>query len=210
MNRSCNLLLPLDWDINKKRVSNVEWKRCYAPLDGGGFGVCSIWLANASFLCKLTWDILTTTNEQTRFIRHHYFHLDGRPRSLKRVSSIRPGLHSHIHQINDRTFWLVGNNSKVNFWTDNWLGYRLSDKFGIPHCVLQNLCCTVGDYLVDGVWFFTSYFITRHLDVVIDILQIPIHYTDERIWPSSGTGILTSRHAYDFLRSHLLRTSWAP
>lgn len=52
-------------------------------------------------------------------------------------------------------------------------------------------------------------FFQRHQDIVNDILRITAHITDLRIWPSSASGNLTSRHAYEFLRSPLLRMSWA-
>lgn len=97
----------------------------------------------------------------------------------------------------------------MSFWIDNWLGYRLADRLHIPDHVLSSLTCSVGDYLIDGVWYFTLHFITRHLDVVIGILQTPIHSSDQRIWPSLAIGILTSKMAYDFLRSPL-HMSWAP
>lgn len=81
----------------------------------------------------------------------------------------------------------------MKFWTDNWLGHRIADKLGIPQHILALLNCLVGDYYVEGVRYFTSYFITRHLNVVIDILQAPIHDFDHRIWLDSTTGVLTSR-----------------
>lgn len=63
----------------------------------------------------------------------------------------------------------------------------------IPQHIIDLLPCTVGDYFIDGVWYFTSYFITYHLDVVIDILQTPFYDVDQRIWLDSGMGVLTSR-----------------
>lgn len=61
-----------------------------------------------------------------------------------------------------------------------------------------------------GVCPFTSYFITHHLDIVIDILQTLIHASNQQVWPDSGTGTLISVQAYNFLRSPLLQMAWAP
>lgn len=141
----------------------------------GGLGICSIRLTNASFICKLAWDIITSSDDQTRLLRERYFTTDGQPRGVHRRSSIRSALYAHAQRIQEGSYWLIGRNSKVKFWTDNWLGYRIADRLSIPPDVLADLECTVGDYFVDGVWYFTTLFITRHLDVVFDILQTPIH-----------------------------------
>lgn len=45
-------------DITKRGTNNVNWARCCAPMDEGGFGVRSIRLANATFTCKFVWDII--------------------------------------------------------------------------------------------------------------------------------------------------------
>lgn len=62
-------LLSLDWDITKKRFSNVEWARCCVPIDEGGFGIHSIRFANASFICKLAWDTLTASDDFSRLLQ---------------------------------------------------------------------------------------------------------------------------------------------
>lgn len=72
-----------------------------------------------------------------------FFHSDGNPRNKRRASSICPGLHKHINHINDDTFWLIGKNSSVNFWTDNWLGYKLCERIDILAHILDLQHCKV-------------------------------------------------------------------
>lgn len=91
-------------NINKKGLSNVDWKRRCAPLNEGGFEIRSIRLANASFAYKLTWDLLTTSDKQAYFLHDHFFHMDGWPRTKNKASSIRSGIHEHIGRINDGSF----------------------------------------------------------------------------------------------------------
>lgn len=102
-------------DINKRGFLNIEWKRCCDPLNEGGFRIRSIRLANASFNCKLTWDLLTSSDEQTNLLRDLFFHSNGKPRNTNKASSIRPGIHEQIQLINEGSFWLIGRYSKVNF-----------------------------------------------------------------------------------------------
>lgn len=68
----------------------------------------------------------------------------------------------------------------------------------------------MGDYFVDGTWYFTNSFFTRHLNIILDILRTPIQVVDQRIWLDSLDGVLTSRQCYEFLRSSLLHTAWDP
>lgn len=89
------------------------------------------------------------------------------------------------------------------------LGYRLVDRLGILEELLPELTTLVGDYFLDGTWYFTSSFFTRHLDIVLDILQTPVQSIDQRIWPSLLDRMLTCRQCYEMLRPSLLCTSWA-
>ncbi|KAL8546866.1 hypothetical protein ACS0TY_006543 [Phlomoides rotata] len=46
-------------DISKKNTScSVSWARCCSPIDEGGLGICSLRLANDSFVCKLAGHLL--------------------------------------------------------------------------------------------------------------------------------------------------------
>lgn len=175
----------------------------------GGFGIRSIYLVNASFLCKLTWDILS--QDGPRFLlRDRYFHEDGSSKNFHQASSIWSGLRQHARWINEETYWLIGLHSRIKFWTTNWLGYCIADMLDIPSTLCDQLDCTIGDYFIDGIWYFTNGFITRHLDIVMDILRTSIHDRDQRIWPTSCSGDLTSWKVYDFLCPSLLQLSWAP
>lgn len=135
---------------NKKGFSNVDWKCFCAPLAEGGFGIRSLRLATASFCCKLAWNFLTTTDKQASFVWDHYFDKNGNTSNRRCISSIRLGLHDHIARLNDASFWLIGDRSKVNFWSDNWLSYRICDKINMPPDIFAQLRCSIGDYLFDS------------------------------------------------------------
>lgn len=141
------------------------------------------------------------------FLCDRFFTKVGTPRNINKASSISSGIHEHIECINDSSFWLIRKYSNVSFWTYNWLGYRISERLAILTHILRHLTCSISNYFIDEVWHFTSHFITHHLEVVLDILQTPIHDEDQYIWPSSGTRSLTSKHAYDLLHSQLLSMS---
>lgn len=60
-------------EATKKGFSNVEWAKCYAPIDEGGFGIRSIRLTNASFICKFQLDVPTSFDALTCLFKERYF-----------------------------------------------------------------------------------------------------------------------------------------
>lgn len=106
-------------EVSKRDFSNMEWAKCCAPNDKGGFGIRSIRLANTSFICKLVWDVLTSTDALTHLLKERYFYEDGRLRNLNKRSSIRSILHAHMEKIEEGSFWMICRHSKVKLWTDN-------------------------------------------------------------------------------------------
>ncbi|KAL8492490.1 hypothetical protein ACS0TY_023895 [Phlomoides rotata] len=49
----------------------------------------------------------------------------------------------------DGSRWVVGQSSCINFWNDNWLGYIISERIGIPNDFAAMLTSTIGDYFHD-------------------------------------------------------------
>ncbi|KAL8546868.1 hypothetical protein ACS0TY_006545 [Phlomoides rotata] len=72
------------------------------------------------------------------------------------------------------------------------------------------LTSTIGDYFHDEQWHFDYAFFMKHTDILKDIVKIHVSRdTDDRVWGSSVSGHLTSRMAYDMLRSSFLRVGWS-
>ncbi|KAL8463009.1 hypothetical protein ACS0TY_033861 [Phlomoides rotata] len=198
-------------DILKKNTScSVSWSRCCAPIDEGGLGIRSLRLANDSFVYKLAWDILCNESAAFNLIHTRYLTHRGRPKPYIRVSSIWPSICRHLDRLIDGSRWVVGDTSNIRFWNDNWLGYVISDKLGIPSEFADGLVSTIGDFFYDDHWHFDYEFFMKHTDIVKDILKIHISRgTDSRVWGSSVSGLLTSRMAYDLLRASHPRVGWA-
>ncbi|KAL8502778.1 hypothetical protein ACS0TY_021769 [Phlomoides rotata] len=56
----------------------------------------------------------------------------GVPHNYGSISSIWPGIRRHLGRLVDGSRWVVGLSLRISFWNDNWLGYIISDKLGIP------------------------------------------------------------------------------
>lgn len=86
-------------------------------IEEGGLGIHFIRLANASLLCKLTWDILPQDGP-SRALRYRYFHEDRTPQNFRRASFIWSGIWAYTRRLNEGSFWLIGCHSKVKLIMD--------------------------------------------------------------------------------------------
>ncbi|KAL8487914.1 hypothetical protein ACS0TY_024272 [Phlomoides rotata] len=198
-------------DITRRNTScTVSWARVCAPLEEGGLGVRSIRHANDSFICKLAWDILCNKTLDTSMLHDRYISGRSRPRHYGSHSSIWPGIRRHLGRLEDGSRWIVGKFSNINFWNDNWLGYTISEKIGIPQFFADGLMSTIKDYFFDGLWHFDEDFLLKHTDIVRDILSVHISRgEDTRVWGHSASGEMTSSLAYDHLRANHPRIGWS-
>ncbi|KAL8535299.1 hypothetical protein ACS0TY_011074 [Phlomoides rotata] len=133
-----------------------------------------------------------------------------KPYNSGRPSSIGPGIHRHLGRLAAGSRWIVGHSSRISLWNDNWLGYIISERIDIPRSFVVGLSSTIQDFFYDECWHFDYEFFMKHTDIVRDILSIHVFRgSDSRVWGNSVTGMLTSRMAYDLLRSPNPRVNWA-
>ncbi|KAL8529254.1 hypothetical protein ACS0TY_006615 [Phlomoides rotata] len=156
-------------------------------------GIRSIRIANDSFIYKLAWDILCNKSADISLIHDRYISPGGSPRTYGRISSIWPGIRRHLGLLVDGSKWVVGQISRINFWNNNWLGYIISDKLGIPLFFVVTLTSTISDYFYNEQWHFDYDFFMKHTDIVRDILGIHVSRdSDSRVWGNFVSGQFTS------------------
>ncbi|KAL8480354.1 hypothetical protein ACS0TY_027046 [Phlomoides rotata] len=186
-------------DISQRNTScSVSRAHVCSPLDKWGLGVRWICLANNSFICKLAWDILCNRSTDMALLHSRYISAGGRPHNSGRPSSIGPGIRRHLGRLVAGSRWTVGHSLGISSWNDNWQGYIISEKIGIPPSFAVGLGSTIRDYFYDEIWHFDYEFFMKHTDIV------SIHVSrgsNSRVWGSSVSGQLTSKMAYDILRS---------
>ncbi|XP_057790859.1 uncharacterized protein LOC131007969 [Salvia miltiorrhiza] len=97
----------------------------------------------------------------------------------------------------ENSFSFISTGASTLFWHDDWLGYKLVDKLGIPDFMHMFLNQAIDDYYFDRIWHFTKDFVVRFSDVVVDMLLLPIgEEEDAHYWKLSATGKVTSALAY--------------
>lgn len=104
--------------------------------------------------------------------------------------------------IREEVRWIPGFNSNVHFWTDNWLGYIIAEKIGIPYDRWTAFNQRIVDFRMDNIWSIDPQFANAFPEILKDIVAIHIaqNSTDLMVWPRHKTGRITSKGAYDFCR----------
>ncbi|XP_057812282.1 uncharacterized protein LOC131026399 [Salvia miltiorrhiza] len=94
-------------------------------------------------------------------------------------------------------------------YLDNWLGYRLVDRIGIPANVYQTLMQPISNYFFDGSWHFTLDFLQTFPDLAFDIVSVPIgDGEDHRAWIHSHFGEVSAALALDHVRPSFPLVDW--
>ncbi|KAL8463828.1 hypothetical protein ACS0TY_033684 [Phlomoides rotata] len=167
-------------NIEKSDFFSISW--ALASKDEGGLGIRSITLLNAAFLQKLAWSILTNNEPAMDFV---------------------------CSRILAEAWWILERTSVVRFWLDNWMGYIIADRIGIPHFAKEFLAFSVSDYYFDGAWHLDEFFVMKHMDIVEDMLWYSCKAdSDTLVWPHSVHGTLTSKVAYAGLQQRYPMVSW--
>ncbi|KAL8528762.1 hypothetical protein ACS0TY_006280 [Phlomoides rotata] len=104
------------------------------------------------------------------FVRARFF--KGRDiRTQYVTSSVWNVIKYHVKRINSEARCIMGKNSSVRFWLDNWLGYVIADRLGIPTFVRDFLGFLILDYFCNDTWHLDELFVMKYLNIVEDILK---------------------------------------
>ncbi|XP_057790991.1 uncharacterized protein LOC131008108 [Salvia miltiorrhiza] len=183
-------------DVSKRPSCPVRWARVCAIKEEGGLGIRSFDIMNKSYLMKMAWNIIGGHSFSHQIMRSRYLTPLCRPTKVA-ASSIWLGLRLEITKLVDDTDCYVGEGTSINFWIDDWLGYSLVKRCGVPDFLLQTLTCSVADYFYEGIWHFTQNFINVFPEIVCDILLLLVgEGSDDRFWKSSVHGTVSATAAF--------------
>lgn len=117
------------------------------------------------------------------------------------ISSIRSSLKTHFSMIINHSCQVTGHGNEVNFWLDNWCDIPLVQNYNIPSIYHNSPTIYISNFIVrkmvpaskyqlDFPWFVS----------IISNFSIPLEEIDDkRTYDCIDSGILTSKHAYDFI-----------
>ncbi|XP_057800164.1 uncharacterized protein LOC131015756 [Salvia miltiorrhiza] len=184
-------------DASKRPSHTVAWARVCAIKEEGGLGIRSFSMMNKCFLMKRAWNIIKGRGFGYDLMRDRYLKTFGQVKGVAAPSSIWLGVRSEIPQLVSDSYCYIGTGELTSFWNDDWLGFRIADKCGVPHFVRDFLNQYVAEYFYDGIWHFTQNFIDAYPDIVCAILVLPVgEDRDTRFWKPSLHGEVTSALAF--------------
>lgn len=110
----------------------------------------------------------------------------------------------------DNSIWLLGDGTKILFWSDSWCGPPLNLYLQVDEVVDETtLVC---DYIHENSWDMPQNFSTD-FPVIWNLVQevtISVQSKEnELVWDSSTNGSLSFKDAYIFKASSVLPIHWA-
>jgi hypothetical protein len=102
-------------------------------------------------MMHLCWKFLSSNDDWARLCRARFLR-SGAPTATYIRSSVWSGIKQHITTISDNSRWLIGTGDNIYFWTDNWLGDKLSDLLSIPTPLLPQLQSKVSSFIHNNKW----------------------------------------------------------
>jgi len=201
--------------IDKRKLVVVAWKKICKPTDQGELRIRSLKKLNQAVNLKLCWDIfhkkedwsillLSRVMRKRRIISHHI------------SSSIWSSIKSEFNVMMENSSWLLGDGSKIHFWTDNWCGTPLNIYLSNDEIVDDNIL--VSDYIHNNSWNLPDHFSVDFHEVWNHVQQVTIslqHKEDELVWCATASGNLTFKYAYNFIdvpsqHVHWAKSIWSP
>ncbi|XP_057791433.1 uncharacterized protein LOC131008538 [Salvia miltiorrhiza] len=196
-------------NTEQKPSCSVKWSRCCTIKEEGGLGIRSFTLMNKSYLMKLAWNMIKGNSFAHKVLRSRYLTPHGYAKANVANSSVWIGVKHEINDLVDNSYAVVGNGMFTLFWLDDWLGYKISDKLGIPSFLWGFMQQSISDYFFDGCWHFSANFVESFPDIVCDILLIPLgNAPDERFWKPSLRGDVTSSLAFANISNRYPKVVW--
>ncbi|XP_057808799.1 uncharacterized protein LOC131023270 [Salvia miltiorrhiza] len=195
--------------IDTKPSCSVSWLRVCSSRVEVGLGVRSFSAMNNSFLMKLAWRMVQGTDFMAEILSTRYLNSFGYAKHNLGSSSVWTSVRDHVNQLVDDSYSYIGSGANTQFWCDDWLRYRLTDKLQVLHFMHDFLKQAVDDYFFDGIWHFTPDFIITYPDIVIDILLLPVgSEADTRYWKHSVSGVVTAATAYARISQDFPKVLW--
>lgn len=142
------------------------------------------------------------------FMRSRYLKNFSTPKTGYVTSSLWPVLCNCYLQLLREVIWIVGNESEINFWHDNWIGYPISSKIHIPEDVPTN--STVGSFIINNKWNLPHDFCLAFPNVARDILSVTSakNSKDELRWKFCSSGKPRLRDFYESIRVKSNEVYW--
>ena len=137
-------------------VHLLAWERVCQPKKNGGLGLRDAKSYNEALLMKLSWEVYCNSNSLwVNVIRNKYKmngQLHGPLTWNKKGSPLWRAMYNLYNVIEKAAAWALGNDRRVKFWLDNWIGFggNLLD-IDIDHIPANDRSRTMSRMMANGI-----------------------------------------------------------
>jgi len=184
-------------DVNKRKMVTVSWFKCCNPTSEGGLGIRSLSKLNEATNVKLCWDMINSEEQWYKLIRSRVLRGD---RQIQHhiYSCIWSGMKHCYIDVYQNIGWLIGYNSNVNFWNDDWYGQPISDYLNLPEWMKGYLKAHVKDFIHNNQWHIPNALQRAFPNLLIFVNRVHI--------PDSGK--LSLKLPYEIQTPSTNHTTW--
>ena len=194
---------------DKKSIHLLSWETLLLPRDKGGLGIRSSRQANAAFLTKLGWRVLSEPNSLwSRVLRHKY--CKGRCdidmfTPSRNISHVWRGITENAHWINKGSAVAVGNGCATLFWDHCWVSDNCLRDLSMGPIPPEIEGATVGEMWEDNEgwkWDLFAHLLPPLILKNIAALKLTTNpeLGDLRYWKGSTHGGFSIKHAMKIMR----------
>lgn len=172
------------------------------------FGQQNLCLFNNALSSKLTWKVLCNTLFIYEFLPALFRDKINRIHYLE--SSIWPFIRDIQLKIYQDFFWIIGENSQVLFWQDNWLGKPLLEIINMENNV-QDSHLKVSSFInTQSGWDLPKDFKQDYPIIFKEIEKVKISFFDIKtlLWRNSISSEVSCKDVYANNFNHLVAASW--
>jgi hypothetical protein len=160
-----------------------------------------IFFSNESLILKFGWSLFSSNDQWARLCRHRFLRCNY-PIVYYVKSSIWARIKHFTDNILDNSIWLIGDGTRIGYWTDNWLGVTLVEALDISVALRQELKEKVSNSIHEGTWTIlplVDLFGPWLVDEILNI-TLPVSPTEDCfVWKHSKSVDLSSKEAYEHL-----------
>ncbi|KAK3229673.1 hypothetical protein Dsin_001554 [Dipteronia sinensis] len=125
------------------RGTVISW-----PYSQGGLGLTDLGLLNDSLLTKLTWKVTTSEGFAYSFLQERNLKQLRKLYGAYITSLIWSSFRAQYSKLLKEGIWLIGENSRQDFWRDNWLGVPILELLEILDYLASPLRARVSDFFL--------------------------------------------------------------
>ena len=192
----------------KSKMHLVGWNKIIKSKEEGGLGIQATRAKNLALLAKFNWRLYHEKDAiWAKVLLNKYCSQSRRncsdPDKLP-CSSIWKAVKQGFHVFSKGIAWSVGNNSKLKFWTNNWVkGSSLRELIEGPLQQWKDKIAVKGVFR-DGEWKWNELSFQLPVNVKELISATPIQLygskEDTLSWKASKNGEFSAASAYDLAR----------